>query len=184
MFASIAFFLASILSFLSTFSEAILQKVLCEDPQGQHFWGPPGCNSNIHGRSNIPLRPACQGPDGPIYQAGGCSGRLGQTSESPTTQPCTLISTDSAGSTSYGCQGLSSTTYATGWLTTIICTPTVIHSAVSSSTGCIASYYSTSVPNHKVPPESSTRTKHSGSSSSSKVVSTHYIKPTLTCKAE
>ena len=80
-----------------------------------------------------------------IFAESGQSISQKQTSNPFATIPCTLTSTFSEGTASYGCYGISSTTSATGWLTATHCVPTVSSSTGSITRVCVATSYSTSI---------------------------------------
>ena len=151
----IPIFFPSVFMFLASFCEAVPQNVLCEDPQGQYFWGPPGCDATII-PTYLLTKIACESPGGQVYRsASECTRTSVQTSQSLTPSSCTLTSTAYAGSVSSGCQGTSGATSATRWITASLCAPTSTSSAGSSATDCRVSSYSTlasrSRPSHSSP---------------------------------
>ena len=138
----ITIFFSSIFTFLAPFCEAVPQNVLCEDPQGQVYWGPPGCDATIiptYLHTNV----ACESPDGQVYRsASDCTRSSAQTSQSLTPSSCTPTSTAHVGTVSSGCQVTSRVTSMTSGITTTLCAPTFSSSAGSSATECGALPYS------------------------------------------
>ena len=155
----IPIFIPFIFMVLASTCEAVPQNVLCKDPQGQYFWGPPGCDATI-----IPTYPltniACENPDGQVYQsASNCIKTSVQTSQTLTPSSCTLTSTIYVGTVSFSCQDASGATSVTGWITNRLCAPMSSSFAGSSATFCGASPYSTLA--------SRTRLSHSSPNNSS-----------------
>ena len=139
----ITIFFPSIFTFLAPICEAVPQSVLCEDPQGRIFWGPPGCESTII-PTYLLTNVACESPDSQVYRsASDCTRSSVQTSKSLTPSACTPTSAAYAGTVSSDSQNTSKITSVTSWITTSLCAPTFTSSAGSSGTECGASPCST-----------------------------------------